>query len=100
MFSQLKWNEQGLIINCCDEHESTEYGDCDKHPKIEWSDCTSLSAFAINKAIKNLVLVMFHDHWWRDQCLSNHLSNKNIFVSFPLNETKFGCGDCVPDYSI
>ena len=101
IYPELEWNDQGLIVNCCDKHNNgIPYGDCDKHPQTSWNDCKSLSGFAINTSMNQIVLVMFYNHWWYDCHFENHLINNQIFISYPLNEMDLMVHTMNPDYSV
>lgn len=41
---------------------------------------------------------MFHDHTWYDKSLNHHLSNREIFIGFPLSKDAFFKGNSVPCY--
>lgn len=96
---ELKWSKFGEVVNCCNKHESAVFGNCSTHPKYSWTDAQSLGTFAIYSPLNTLVFVMFHNHYWYDLSLQNHLNNKNIFIAFPLSCKEFLNGNMVPYYN-
>ena len=106
-FPKFEWNSNGNIINCssynCDNEthkiNGVDYYGCNKLPKVNWC-ASSFTTFIINLKHECLSLCMFHDYNWRDTSLKNHLSNDNIFISYPLHVKYFFDSHAIPDYSI
>ena len=64
-----------------------------------FTSAQSLGTFAIYNPLQSLVFVMFYNHCWFDVSLTNHLNNKEIFISYPLSLSKLKNGIMTPDYT-
>lgn len=100
---ELKWQQNGLIIGCCKNHQNTavEFGECKYHGKNKFSPkAESFAVLAIHSSKKCLVNAVFHDHAWYNINLSAHLSSRDIFTSIPLNMPLFLQNHIVPCYDM
>ena len=90
-FPDIEWDEKtGYVKNCCDKHKLCKYGDCDKHPSVAWNSAGSIGGFGINVRHNFFGFIMFHDHEWHDQSMTNHLDNDEIFIKTQYLPKKSG----------